>query len=258
MSTWAMMFTDENKDRRHLLAQFSGAAIETTATALKSFPLVCLVYPEWIEEAQAELDRVVGRDRLPGFQDRESLPIIEAVIRELIRWNPPVRAGFPHTTTADDVVKYEGKEYFIPRGSAIYCPAYVMERDAKRYPNPDVFHPRRFLDEKGQLKEDYRTTSFGFGRRLCVGIPFAERSLWISIASMLWTFNIRKAIDPLTGSPFNYSIEDDVFDGRVTNAPFAFPVNFEPRDENRVLVARKEWDDCEKDLNVLLPPLKRG
>jgi len=168
-----------------------------------------------------------------------------------------VRTGVPHATTVDDVITYEEKEYFIPKGSTIYCAAFVMENDTKRYESPRVFRPQRFLDTKGQLKEGYRTTSFGFGRRLCIGVPFVERSLWIVIATLLWTFNIRKTLDPLTGLPFGYNSKDDAFDGRVTNAPFSFPAIFQPRDDNRVVVVRREWEDSEKDLNILLPPLKR-
>jgi len=92
---------------------------------------------------------------------------------------------------------------------------------------------------------------------LCIGIPFAERSLWIVIATLLWTFDMRKKIDPLTGSPFKYNVEDDAFDGGATNAPFSFPATFEPRDDHHASVAQREWEDSEKDLNVLLPPLKR-
>ena len=44
-------------------------------------------YPEVQEAAQAELDRVVGCDRLPNFPDEESLPYIGAVIKETLRWH---------------------------------------------------------------------------------------------------------------------------------------------------------------------------
>lgn len=64
------------------------------------------------KKAQAEIDRVVGRQRLPGFEDRNSLPYIEAIYREILRWKPPVPLGVPHATTEGDV--YEG--YFIPKG----------------------------------------------------------------------------------------------------------------------------------------------
>ncbi|KAG6899855.1 hypothetical protein C0993_006199 [Termitomyces sp. T159_Od127] len=136
--------------------------------------------------------------------------------------------------------------------------------------------PERFLDAEGNLKPDYETSAFGFGRRgrillrvisaflessnvvVCPGIPFAERTLWINIATMLWTFNIRGSdeIDPKTGRPFCYDDSDDMFTGDLTSCPRPFPAVFEPRSLQRAEIAKKEWDECEKDLNVLLPKPK--
>jgi len=242
--TWASMFAQEGEDRGQLMNQFALAAVETTAAGLHSFILACIAFPEWIETAQRELDRVVGEDRLPDFKDRPSLPFIEAIVREVLRWNPAVRAGVPHATIADDVVQYQGKEYFIPKGSTIYVPPNVMEHDPVRYESPQVFRPERFLDHEGQLKADYQTTSFGFGRRICVGIPFAERTLWIAIATILWAFDLQKAFDSRTSLPFNYDLSDEAFDGRLTSGPLPFPVWFVPRDEKRRSVTQSEWEDC--------------
>ena len=46
--------------------------------------------PDVQRKAQAELDRVVGNDRLPNFNDRERLPYIDALVKETLRWNPVV------------------------------------------------------------------------------------------------------------------------------------------------------------------------
>ena len=45
------------------------------------------LYPEVQKKAQAEIDAVVGPNRLPDFQDRPSLPYINAVVKESSRWN---------------------------------------------------------------------------------------------------------------------------------------------------------------------------
>ena len=56
-----------------------------------------MVYPEVQRRAQEEIDRVIGSDRLPTFADRGSLPYVEAVAKELLRWNPVTPLG---TSTA--------------------------------------------------------------------------------------------------------------------------------------------------------------
>jgi len=46
-----------------------------------------ILYPDVVRKAQAELDTVVGQDRLPSFSDRESLPYINALVLEVLRWH---------------------------------------------------------------------------------------------------------------------------------------------------------------------------
>lgn len=45
-----------------------------------------LLYPEVLREAREELDRVIGRGRLPDFTDRDSLPYITAIVKETLRF----------------------------------------------------------------------------------------------------------------------------------------------------------------------------
>lgn len=55
-------------------------------------------YPEVMRRAQAQIDEVVGRDRLPSFSDRERLPYIEAMVKEVLRWRPVGPIGLPRQT----------------------------------------------------------------------------------------------------------------------------------------------------------------
>ena len=57
-----------------------------TATVMTWFMLAMIAYPEVQKKCQEELDRVVGRSRMPTLRDRESLPYIRATLRELFRW----------------------------------------------------------------------------------------------------------------------------------------------------------------------------
>ena len=57
------------------------------------FVLGMIAYPEVQKKCQEELDRVVGRSRMPTLADRESLPYICATLREAIRWRPVTPMG---------------------------------------------------------------------------------------------------------------------------------------------------------------------
>jgi len=69
-------------------------------------------HPEVQRKAQEEIDRVVGSGRLPEVSDRPDLPYIEAIYRELLRYEPPLGIGIPHSLVEDDVVN----GYFLPKG----------------------------------------------------------------------------------------------------------------------------------------------
>ena len=46
------------------------------------------LYPDVMRRAQAEIDAVVGRERVPTFDDKDKLPYIRAIVRETLRWRP--------------------------------------------------------------------------------------------------------------------------------------------------------------------------
>jgi cytochrome P450 len=55
--------------------------------------LAMALYPEVQKKAQAEIDSVIGPNRLPNFDDRPSLPYINAVVKETMRWHVPAPLG---------------------------------------------------------------------------------------------------------------------------------------------------------------------
>ncbi len=66
------------------------------------------MYPDVQKRAQEEIDRVVGTGRMPTFEDREQLPYVDAILKEALRWQPPVPLGVPHRVIEDDT--YNGEE----------------------------------------------------------------------------------------------------------------------------------------------------
>jgi cytochrome P450 len=52
------------------------------------FTLIMTNNPEIQERAQSEIDKVVGFNRLPNFNDLPALPYVGALIREMKRWHP--------------------------------------------------------------------------------------------------------------------------------------------------------------------------
>lgn len=86
-----------------------------TSSALDAFFHLMMLYPEIQIKGAEELDRVVGRDRLPESSDELDLPYINAICHELLRLHPTAPFGILHTSIADD--EYQGM--FIPKGTLL-------------------------------------------------------------------------------------------------------------------------------------------
>ncbi|KAG6375615.1 cytochrome P450 [Boletus reticuloceps] len=181
-------------------------ASDTVISAIHSFFLAMILFPEVQAKAQAELDAVVGSERLPSFNDRDSLPYINAICKEVLRWHTVAPLAMPHVATED--IYYNG--FLIPQGSCIIGNSWAVLHDESTYPDPEVFCPERFLAETPQL--DPQNVCFGFGRRICPGFHLAEASLFISVAVSLATLVISKEV--VDGVPVTPSL--DVTSGTVS------------------------------------------
>ncbi|KAF8484313.1 cytochrome P450 [Gautieria morchelliformis] len=217
------------KEAAWLAGIMFSAGAETTTASVASFLIAMIHYPQVMQKAQAQIDKIVGRDRVPTFADRPHLPYIRALVKELLRWRPAGPMGIPRRAAQDDW--YEG--YFIPKGTTVISNIWYGDKDPSIYPDAEEFRPERFLDETETTDisppdmHSLGHSSFGFGRRTCVGVAFASQSLFIDFANLLWAFNIGKACDS-QGNEITPSLTD-VVDAGVVVAPASFRCKLTPR-----------------------------
>ncbi|CAE6417514.1 unnamed protein product [Rhizoctonia solani] len=164
----------------------NGAGTDMSSNIPVKFVAAMVLNPVTQAKAQQELDNVIGPVALPSFSDRERLPYICNLIKEVMRWHPVAPLGIPHMCYQDD--NYRG--YDIEKGTIVIGNIWAMSRDESVYEDPEAFNPDRYLDPT--IPE---LPSFGWGRRKCPGIHLAEASLFITIASMLATFTFSKKKD---------------------------------------------------------------
>lgn len=228
----------------------AGALIEAgsdaTTTALNNVILASLLYPDVVKGAHEELDRVVGRDRMPDFSDEPNLPFIRGIAKETLRWRASTKIGTCHATTQDDW--YKG--YFIPKGAVIVLNWWAIHFDEKRWKDPERFDPTRYLNDRlteaesmNQPNPDLRDHfTFGAGRRNCPGVHIAHYSLFINIARIFWAFNMRRSVDakgntiePSTAAQPGFLL-----------TPVKFPCHFEPRSEKHAKIIEEVWSSAKK------------
>jgi len=200
--------------------------VSTTHSAALWFIFAAVTEPAFQIAAQAELDRVVGRDAMPTFNDRGRLPYIQAIVNEILRWRPPAPMGLPHYCAEDDY--YNGMR--IPKGSIVIANSWAMDQDPTVWDQPQAFLPSRWLRADGSIDEHKSYTCFGYGPRVCQGRYVAERTIWIFVAQMLWAFNISDPSRPSGSmSPKEY-IYEATATSELLPKPTPFKARFELRD----------------------------
>ncbi|EJT98961.1 cytochrome P450 [Dacryopinax primogenitus] len=123
---------------------------DNNTSSVQSMMAAILLFPQVQDKAQAELDRVIGRDRLPSVKDLDDLPYCGAIVQEILRWQPPTPFALPHALDRDE--EFQG--YILPKGATIMANVWAMTRNPTSYPSPEEFIPERHLstDENGNFK----------------------------------------------------------------------------------------------------------
>ncbi|KIW61235.1 hypothetical protein PV05_01384 [Exophiala xenobiotica] len=228
--------TIDEAEKLMVLSTLFEAGSDTSRTVITQLVAAAAVYPRWVKKAQALLDEVCGSnaERLPTFNDRQSLPYITAVVKEALRWRPFLQMGVPHMLSQDE--EYEG--YRFPAGTQFTWNAYALALNEGDYTDAHTFNPERFMNDElnHPLKGHW---SFGAGRRVCVGYNVGVNNVWIAAACLLYCFDF--AEDP------DHPIDRyNTFWEKHDEAPFA--VKIRPRSQAHVdLIKRESAEVLEMD-----------
>jgi len=242
---------------RELSGYLGGVLLEggsdTTSSFLLSLILALIAFPDVQRKAHEELDRVVGRDRVPSLEDYENLPYIDAIIKETHRFRPVAPLAIPHGCLSDEL--YKG--YLIPKDCTIFVNAWGLFHDETIFDDPDIFFPDRFLmsefgTKPGVNTKDFRhNLPFGSGRRICPGIHLGQNTLILNTASLLWAFDFKKAEDPKSGT----AIEVDIWDYQkgILTCPNPFKCSITPRSPQHAEIIERDFGDA----TVTFQPFER-
>ncbi|OAL37611.1 hypothetical protein AYO20_03118 [Fonsecaea nubica] len=234
------------------------AATDTQSNTLLGFVKAMVLFPEVQSRARSEIDTVVGATRLPEWTDRGNMPYLRRCVEETLRWQPTTLTGgpMPHASMKDDV--YMG--YSIPAGTGLMNCVWTINNDPARYDNPRDFNPERFPEEDSgmdaySITQNYEKRphlTFGAGRRVCPGSHVADRTLFITMARLLWAFEFHHKLDA-QGVPI--PVERDALTEGLVVGPAPFQLGkllrctIKPRSEDKVDMIRKLYQDTAKELD---------
>jgi len=162
----------------------------------------------WVHRVRKQLDEVCGHnaERLPQWSDFEKLPLVQAVIKETLRWRPNLTPiGNAHLASED--LEFEG--YRFEKGTVFSWNSWHISMNPREYEDPLSFKPERYMTEHvwDPLEGNWgfgagmATSFFGIhakrlGRRVCVGYNVAARNMFIVFSRLLYCFDFSE--DPVT------------------------------------------------------------
>lgn len=213
-----------------------GASQDTLSTALQWLLILFTRYPEVQARVQAELDQVVGRDRLPCLDDQPNLPYVMAFLYEAMRFSSFVPITIPHATTVNTSVL----GYHIPKDTVVFVNQWSVNHDPVKWPNPEDFDPARFLDKDGFLNKDLASSVmiFSVGRRRCIGEELSKIQLFLFISILVHQCNFKANPDEPSKMDFTYGL---------AVKPKSFKINVTLRESMELLDSTVQKLQAEED-----------
>lgn len=161
------------------------AGHDTTSAALAWFWYCLASNPDVEAKVMREIDTVVG-ERPPTDQDVPRLKYLDMVVKESMRLFPAAGFLFGRETVED--VELGGCT--LKRGSWVFMSPFVVHRDARNYPNPEVFDPERFAPGRIDEIAPYSYIPFGGGPRICIGNSLATMQIILMATTILQRYRV--------------------------------------------------------------------
>jgi len=181
----APMLSDEQIIQ--VLTELFGAAIDTSSGVIYWSLAYLVKYPNIQRQLHEELDNVIGRERFPTLADMPSLPLLQATVYELLRVTSLSPLSIPRSTTTEANIQ----DYTIPKDTIVFINLWSVHRNPAIWKDPEVFNPRRFLNDAGEVIDPKALGGFlpfSGGRRRCPGEPLALKTISVFLGALLHSF----------------------------------------------------------------------
>ncbi|XP_052165114.1 geraniol 8-hydroxylase-like [Oryza glaberrima] len=170
---------------RSLFTDLFCAGSDTSSSTVEWAMAELMQNPKSMSRVCDELSQVIGLGRNIKESEIGQLPYLQAVVKETFRLHPPAPLLLPRQ--AEMTMKIAG--YTIPKEIRIFVNVWAMGRDKDIWPEPEKFIPERFLGSKIDFKGvHFELIPFGAGRRICPGMPLANRMVHLILGSLLNQF----------------------------------------------------------------------
>jgi cytochrome P450 len=194
---------------KSILLSLLVAGTDTSTGTMEWTMSLLLNNPHVLKKAQAEIDSIVGHDRLIQESDLPQLPYLRCIINETLRMYPAGPLLVPHESSEACTVG----GYRIPGGTMLLVNMWAIQNDPKIWEEPRKFKPERFASVEG-MRDGFKMMPFGSGRRSCPGEGLATRILGLSLGSLIQCFDWERISEEMV----------DMREGNALSLPKAQPL----------------------------------
>jgi sterol 14-demethylase len=159
-----------------------------TSSGTAAWTLIELLrHPEWLRRVVEEVDALHAGDTPLSYQALREVPVLERVIKEVLRLHPPLiilMRGVLQDFAVGGVT--------IPAGKLVAISPAVSHHIPELFPEPERFDPDRYVPGREEDATPFAWIPFGGGHHRCSGSAFAVMQLKAITVSLLrrWTFEL--------------------------------------------------------------------
>jgi cytochrome P450 len=177
------------------------AGSDTTAISLRAVLYFTLKNPPVLARLNDELSAAfaAGNMNFPvTWKQSQSLPYLDAVIKEALRLHPAVGLPLERLVPAAGLQLPNGP--FLAPGTIVGASPWIIHRDKSIFgADTNEFNPNRWLRKEGETESEFKTRergmvrstfTFGAGSRTCIGKNVSLLEIYKVIPSLFWRYEV--------------------------------------------------------------------
>lgn len=137
------------------------------------------------EKVLHEIDSVL-KGELPTYESVNQLTYLKCVVKEMLRFRPPVTQVSRIAMEDDEMMGYQ-----VPKGTMLLLRQYWTHRIPAYWDNPESFNPERFRDKPWGQDHEYAYVPFSGGPRNCIGGDFSLHFFATALATLLQQYRFK-------------------------------------------------------------------
>ncbi|KAG1939437.1 cholesterol side-chain cleavage enzyme, mitochondrial-like [Pimephales promelas] len=172
------------EDIKASVTELMAGGVDTTSITLMWTLYELARHPDLQEEIRAEISAARITSKGDVMEMLKMVPLLKGALKETLRLHP-VAVSLQRYITEDIILQ----NYHIPAGTLVQLGLYAMGRDHRVFPHPEQYRPDRWVRSQSHY---FKSLSFGFGPRQCLGRRIAETEMQLFLIHMLENFRFEK------------------------------------------------------------------